>query len=73
MTETNVVEITIVDDSNYEKNYRLDNPKDDITLSKIRSAFATPIQEGWLLGKSGGPVVAIARAQLIVTTKTAVE
>lgn len=70
MTETNVVEITLVDESNYEKTLRLDNPRQNLTLSTIRTAFSTPINEGWLLGRSGAPVASVARAAFVVTQKT---
>lgn len=73
MTETNVLEIVLVDDSNYEKTLRLDNPVDNVTLAVIRQKFATAISEGWLLGKSGTPVILVARASKVVTQKTSVE
>ena len=73
MTETNVVEIVLVDSANYEKSLRIDNPQENLTLSTIRQKFTTVISEGWLLGKSGEPVTSVARANLIVTRKTSVE
>lgn len=72
MTETNVVEIILVDASNYEKSLRIDNPQEDLTLATIRQKFATVISEGWLLGKGGTPITSVARANMIVTRKTSV-
>lgn len=70
MTETNVVEITVLDSDNYERTYRIDNPRDNLTLAQIQSAFATPISEQWLFASTGSRVVSVARAIVSVTTKT---
>ena len=69
--DSSVVEVVLVDSGNYEKTLRLDNPKESLTLTQIRTAFATPISEGWLVGKNGTyPVTSVARATVVVTTKT---
>lgn len=73
MTETKTVEITVVDEGNYEKTFRLDDPKSNLTLATIRAAFQTAINEGWLLGTSGAPVISVARATQVITSKTKVE
>lgn len=72
MTETQVVEVVLVDSANYEKTLKLDNPQQNLTLSQIRTAFSTPISEGWLLGKSGAPISSVARANIVETRKTSV-
>lgn len=69
MTETNVVEITVVDAENYERTFKLDNPKSNLTLAQIRTAFATAINEGWWVSASGVQITSIARAVSTVTTK----
>lgn len=72
MSETQVVEIVLLDDANYEKTLRIDNPKSSLTLSTIRAAFQSAISEGWLLGKSGAAVTSIPRATITQTIKTPV-
>lgn len=72
MTTTTVAEVVLLDDSNYEKTLRLDNPKDNLTLAEVRAAFATPISEKWFYGRSS-LVVSVARVNIVTTTKTSLE
>lgn len=73
MTETNVAEVVLLDESNYEKTLRLDNPKNNLTLAEVRAAFATAINEKWLLGRSGAPVTSVPRVNIVQTIKTSLE
>ncbi len=70
MTETNVVEITVLDSENYERTFRIDNPKSNLTLAQVQAAFATPISEQWLFSSNGSRIVSVPRAVVSVTTKT---
>lgn len=73
MTETKVAEIVLLDEGNYEKTLRIDNPKDNLTLAGVRSVFQSAITEGWLLGRSGARVISVPRVNIVETTKTALE
>lgn len=70
-----VVKITLVDDTEATKTIIVDNPKDGLTMSSIRSAFASPISDGWLLNYtgSGGAIVSVASAEYEETTTTQID
>lgn len=73
MTTTKVAEIVLLDSANYEKTLRLDNPKDNITLAGVRTAFQSAITEGWLLGRNGDAIISVPRVNIVETTKTSLE
>lgn len=70
-----VVKITLVDDTESTKTIIVDNPKDGLTMSSIRSAFSQPITDGWLLNYSGsgGAIVSVASAEYEETTTTTID
>lgn len=70
-----VVKITLVDDSESTKTIIVDNPKDGLTMSSIRSAFSQPISDGWLLNytSNGGAIVSVASAEYEETTTTQID
>lgn len=73
MTETKTVDVTLVDSANYETTLKIDNPKDDLTMTQIRAAFQGMISAGYLLSRYGYAQATVARASLVVTTKTSIE
>lgn len=73
MTETTVADVVLLDESNYEKTLHLDNPRSELTLTQVRTAFATAISEQWLLGKSGAPIISVPRVTITTTRKVTLE
>lgn len=68
-TETNVVQVTLLDSAGYVRSLNLDNPKNNLTLNEIKDAFQIPIVNGWLMGKNG-PVIEVQKANYSQSIKT---
>ena len=69
MTTTSTVDITLVDSSNYETVYKINNPMDELTLTEIRNAYSAIIAAGLLYSRYGNPITSVARAVITLTTK----
>ena len=65
---TVILEVTTVDDQNNETIFKLEDPKDNLTLASVRSAYADIIAAGYLYSKQGYEVKAVARAARVETT-----
>lgn len=72
MTETKTVDVVVVDDANYETTFKINNPKNNITLQEIREVFAPMIANGYLKSRYGNGVASVARANITTISKTTV-
>lgn len=73
MTETQTVDITLVDQGNYESTFKIDNPKSSITMAAIRAAFQPMITAGYLYSRYNNAQASVIKAQKVVTQKTDIE
>lgn len=71
MTETNVVQITLLDAAGYARTINIDYPRNNLTLNEIRNVFQIPIANRWLMGKND-VVVEVQKAQYSQSIKTAI-
>lgn len=69
ITETSVVQVTLLDAAGYAKSLNLDNPKSGLTLNQIREAFQSAIAGRWLYGRSD-IVVEVQKATYSQSIKT---
>lgn len=67
---TSVIQIQVIDEDGKTKTYNLDNPKENLTLDNIRTAFSSAINGRWLLGNSGIPIINVKSANYSIATKT---
>lgn len=70
---TSTLDITLVDDSMYEYVYKINNPKDGVTLSEVRAAYTDVITAGLLYSKNANPITAVARAATVQIRTTTTE
>jgi len=70
---TSTLDITLVDDSMYEYVYKINNPKDGVTLSEVRAAYTDVITAGLLYSKNASPITAVARAATVQIRTTTTE
>lgn len=70
---TSTLDITLVDDSMYEYVYKINNPKDGVTLSEVRTAYTDVITAGLLYSKNASPITAVARAATVQIRTTTTE
>lgn len=73
--ESSTLDITVMDDQMYEYVYKINNPKENLTLAEVREVYAPVITANLLYSKNGNLVNAVARAKTtnIVTTTTDLE
>lgn len=65
---TSVLEVTTVDDQNNETTFKLEDPKSNVTLAGIRTAYNDIITAGYLYSKQGYQIRSVARAAVVETT-----
>lgn len=71
VTNSNTLDVTVVDAGNYETTFKLDNPKDSITtLTQVRNAFQAAFTGGWWISRYGYAMTNVIRVAKTVTTKT---
>lgn len=68
VTETSVVQVTLLDAAGYARTLNLDNPKTGLTLAEIKAAFQPAISGRWLYGRSD-LVVDVQKAAYSTSTK----
>lgn len=75
ITNTSTVDITVIDSANYEYVYKINNPKEELTMTEIRNAYNNVIENGLLYSKNDYPITTVARATTVATqvTKTDIE
>lgn len=64
------VDVTLVDEYNYEYTYKLDNPRDNVTRTEIIAAFSNVLNSDFIVSKSGSKFSSIGKTIITEITKT---
>lgn len=70
VTETKVVQVTLLDSEGYSSSLNIDDPKTNLSLNTIKDTFATAISEGWLYNSKGRKIVGVDKATYSQSIKT---
>jgi len=57
-----------IDSPDYKKTLTFDDPKENLGLSDVRTAFATLLDNGWLIDQNGNDYSSVSSASYVVTT-----
>lgn len=69
ITQSSVVQITLVDAGGNKQSFNIDNPKDDITMSQIKTALAPAIASGFWYSKNSEAFTAVNSATVTESKK----
>lgn len=65
--ESSTVNITVVDSDYQETIFKIDEPREDVTLQECKNAFANVLAQQLLFTRDGLPFTEVSRASLVVT------
>lgn len=69
ITENNVVQVTLVDSNGNKQSFNIDNPKEDLTLSAIKTALNPAISSGFWYSRNLVPFTAVNSATITESRK----
>lgn len=72
-TETKVVQISVLDDSNRTKTFNIDNPKNDLTFLEVQNALAPAFQGGWWYSSYGDKISKLSKVIMSTAIKVPLE
>lgn len=73
VTNTTVVQVTVLDTNGYSKTYNLDDPINNLTLNQIKEAFQPAIDGGWLYPRGTYPIASVKQANYSQAIKTSID
>lgn len=68
-TQTNTLDVVVVDTAGNEYTFRLDNFRSNVTLQEVQTAFAIGINSGYWYSRAGYSFVTVKRAAKVTNIK----
>lgn len=69
ITESNVVQIILMDAGGNKQSFNIDNPRSGLTMSQIKTALATAISSGYWYSRNGEIFISVVSATITESRK----